>query len=222
MRFPAALVIIAAAAGHAAAQSTSAPSRTAQDPTPAGTAESGGSAWSASASVYAYVVPEDDDFLQPTVTADRGRLHLEARYNYEDFNTGSLWVGYNLKVDGDVALVFTPMIAGVAGDTDGVAPGFNLSIDWWRLAFFSQCEHVFDTDGSEESFFYSWAELSAWPLDWLGAGVVVQRTKVAGLDFEAEPGVLVGLAWKDLSVSVYVFNLDESDHTVVVGAGLSF
>jgi hypothetical protein len=51
---------------------------------------------------------------------------------------------------------------------------------------------------------------------------VVQRTKVADLDFEAEPGVLVALAWKDLSVSAYVFNLDESDPVVVVGAGLSF
>jgi hypothetical protein len=114
------------------------------------------------------------------------------------------------------------MVAAVVGDTDGVAPGFNLAIDWWRLAFFSQCEYIFDTDGSDESFFYSWTELSVWPLDWLGAGVVVQRTKVADLDFEAEPGVLVALAWKDLSVSAYVFSLDESDPVVVVGAGLSF
>jgi hypothetical protein len=96
-------------------------------------------------------VPDDADFLQPTVTADRGKLHLEARYNYEDFNTGSLWVGYNLSLDGEVTLVFTPMVAAVVGDTEGVAPGFNLAIDWWRLAFFSQGEYVFDTDGSEES-----------------------------------------------------------------------
>lgn len=196
-------------------------------PTAAGATAAAGTAagendWTFSAYAYAYIVPDDDDFLQPTVTADRDRLHLELRYNYEDFNTGSLWVGYNLSIDGEVTLTFTPMVAAVVGDTDGVAPGFNLAIDWWRLAFVSQGEYVFDTDGSEESFFYSWSELSVWPLDWLGAGVVVQRTKVAGLDFEAEPGVLLGLAYKNADLTVYVFDLDESNPVVVVGAGLSF
>jgi hypothetical protein len=67
----------------------------------------------------------------------------------------------------------------------------------------------------EESFFYSWTELSVWPLGWLGAGVVVQRTKVADLDFEAEPGVLLGLAYKNADLTVYVFDLDESEPVVV-------
>jgi hypothetical protein len=155
------------------------------------------------------------------VTADRGRLHLEARYNYDDLNTGSLWIGYNLSVDGDVTLVFTPMIAVVIGDTDGVAPGYNLSIDWWRLAFFSQSEYVIDTSDSDNNVLYTWTELSVWPWDWLGAGVVVQRTRVADLGFEAEPGVLLGLAWGDASLTVYAFDVD-GDPTVVVGAGLSF
>ena len=190
--------------------------------TPAASAEAGENGWAFSAFAYAYFVPDDDDFLQPTVTADRGRVHFEARYNYEDFNTGSLWVGYNLGVDGDVTLVFTPMVAAVVGDTDGVAPGYNLAIDWWKLAFFSQSEYVIDASDSANNFLYTWTELAIWPVDWIGAGVVVQRTRVADLGFEAEPGVLLGFAWKNLSVTAYVFGLDESDQTVVVGAGLSF
>src|SRR5689334_15062740 len=51
--------------------------------------------WSFSASAYTYVVPGEPAYVQPTVTADRGWLHLEARYNYEDLETGSAWVGYN-------------------------------------------------------------------------------------------------------------------------------
>ena len=35
------------------------------------------------ASVYFYAVPNDDNYVQPTVRADADRLHLEARYNYE-------------------------------------------------------------------------------------------------------------------------------------------
>jgi len=108
-------------------------------------------------------------FSAATVTADRGKLHLEARYNYENFNTGSLWIGYNLSVDGEVTLTFTPMVAAVVGDTDGVAPGYNLSVDWWKLAFFSQSEYVIDTSDSANNFLYTWTELSVWPWDWLGA-----------------------------------------------------
>jgi hypothetical protein len=223
-RLLALLVIpVALAADDALAQAPADPPiSTAAGSTPAASAEAGENEWAFSVFAYDYLVPDDEDFLQPTVTADRGQLHLEARYNYEDFNTGSLWIGYNFSVDGDATLVFTPMIAAVVGDTDGVAPGFNLVVDWWRLAFSSQSEYVIDASDSTNNFLYTWTELAIWPLDWLGAGVVVQRTRVADLGFEAEPGVLLGLAWKNLSVTAYVFGLDESAQTVVVGAGLSF
>jgi hypothetical protein len=189
---------------------------------PAASAEAGENEWSFSAYAYAYIVPDDADFLQPTVTADRGKLHLEARYNYEDFNTGSLWVGYNLSVDGDVALEFTPMIAGVFGDTDGVAPGYRLSLSYWKLELSTEGEYVLDAGDSADDFFYSWSELSVWPLDWLGAGVVVQRTKLRDSDSWADPGILVGVAYKGASLTTYVFDSDEGDPTVVVGAGLTF
>ena len=65
-------------------------------------------AWAFSASAYTYVVPDDPAYVQPTVTADRGRLHLEARYNYESFDTGSAWIGCNFSVGEKLSLEFTP------------------------------------------------------------------------------------------------------------------
>ena len=56
-------------------------------------------AWSFSASAYTYAVPDDSNYVQPTFTADRGWLHLEARYNYEALDTGSAWIGYNFSGD---------------------------------------------------------------------------------------------------------------------------
>jgi hypothetical protein len=178
--------------------------------------------WSFSAYAYAYLVPDDSDYVQPTLTADRGWLHLEARYNYEDFNTGSLWLGYNLSAGDKLAVEFTPMIAAVAGDTDGIAPGYRLSLSYWKLELSTEGEYVFDAADSADDFFYSWSELSVWPLDWLGMGVVVQRTRLRDSDSWAEPGILVGVAYKQASLTAYVFDSDDSDPTVVVGAGLSF
>ncbi len=54
-------------------------------------------AWSASATVITYVVPDEGNYLQPTVSLDRKWLHVEGRLNYEALNTASLWVGYNLE-----------------------------------------------------------------------------------------------------------------------------
>ena len=84
-----------------------------------------GRRWSFAASAYTYVVPDDHDYVQPTVTADRGWLHLEARYNYEALDTGSAWVGYNFSGGETLAWEFTPMIGGVFGDTTGIAPGLQ-------------------------------------------------------------------------------------------------
>src|SRR5437868_3632840 len=51
-------------------------------------------AWSFSLAAYAYFVPDSRDYVQPTFMADRDWLHLEARYNYEALDSGSVWVGY--------------------------------------------------------------------------------------------------------------------------------
>src|SRR5262249_18446802 len=71
MRAPAlvAALLVAGAAGMAAQEAAS--------PAPAAA-----KAWAFNASLYGYFPPEDVHYAQPTVTADHGALHLEARYNY--------------------------------------------------------------------------------------------------------------------------------------------
>src|SRR4030095_12729434 len=111
------------------------------------------SQWSFSAAALGYIVPHDRDFVQPTFTADRGRLHLEARYNYEDLETGSAWVGFNFSLGGEVALEATPMLGGVFGKTDGIAPGYKFSLTYWKLELYSEGEYLIDVGDSSESFF---------------------------------------------------------------------
>ena len=79
--------------------------------------------WSFYASASTYIPPEDPAYVQPAITADRGWLHLEGRFNYEDRSTGSAWFGYNFSVGETVTLEVTPMIGAVFGTTDGIAPG---------------------------------------------------------------------------------------------------
>ncbi len=79
--------------------------------------------WEYNLTVDGYIIPDETGYADPVFSANRGWLHLEARYNYEDLRTGSLWVGYNFSAGKKVLLEVTPMIGGAFGRTNGIAPG---------------------------------------------------------------------------------------------------
>ena len=148
---------------------------------PSAPPEPAGSAWSGSASLAAYFIPDDSDYLQPAVSADRGWLHLEARYNYEAQKTASFWGGVNIELGAEhVSLSLTPMFGVVTGETDGIAPGLRVSLSTWKLELSSESEWVFDSADETESFFYTWSEFTLHPTDWLRFGTVAQRTRPGG------------------------------------------
>jgi hypothetical protein len=151
-------------------------------------------------------VPHDRSYVSPTFTADRARLHLEARYNYEDKETGSLWVGYDFSVGRKLVLEATPMVGAVFGNTRGIAPGYQISLTRDKLALSTTGEFVFDLHNGDKSFFYTWTELSYSPLEWLRAGVVAQRTKAYHTGLDIQRGLLVGFSHKRAELTAYVFN----------------
>jgi hypothetical protein len=149
-------------------------------------------------------------------------LHLEARYNYEGLDTASVWVGYNFSVGEELSLDITPMLGGVFGDTTGIAPGLRGSLKWWRLEFYGEAEYVFDTRESADSFFYMWSELTASPTPWLRIGLVAQRTRAYESELDVQRGFLVGMTYKQVGVTGYVFNPDKNSPTYVISVGVEF
>jgi hypothetical protein len=203
-------------------QTTNAPTCTVASTRPAQGEELDDTAWSFFASAYTYIVPDSGNYVQPTFTADRGWLHLEARYNYEALDTGSAWVGYNFSGGATLAWELTPMFGGVFGDTTGVAPGYKGSLSWRKVELSSEGEYVFDTGDSSDSFFYNWSEVSLAPLDWFRFGLVTQRTRAYQSDREIQRGALVGFNYKKMDASAYFFNPDDDEPTFVIAVGLSF
>jgi hypothetical protein len=221
-RLALAAIAVVLAGCDALAQTANPPVPPATDAAPPLTKEADEKAWSFYASAYGYIVPESQDFVQPSFMADRGWLHLEARYNYEDLRTGSLWLGYNFSAGEKLALEFTAMLGGVMGDTAGLAPGYRFSLTCWKLELASEAEYVFDSRDSADNFFYNWSELSISAPDWFRAGLVVQRTKLYQTEFDIQRGFLVGFTYKKAGFTAYVFNPDASQPTVVLSVGLDF
>ena len=75
--------------------------------------------WSYYINFAGYVVPHGTSYVSPSFSADRASLHLGARYNYEDKETGSLWLGYNLETVNKLAFRVTLAVEGVSGKHDG-------------------------------------------------------------------------------------------------------
>lgn len=181
-----------------------------------------GKTWDFAASVSGYIIPDEDGYASPVFTADHNQLHLEGRYNYEAMHTGSTWIGYNFNFGKRVEFTVTPMVGGVFGDMTGVAPGYTVSIDWKKIAFWTSGEYVFDTNTKDGNFFYNWSELSYSIKDWVRAGLVIQRTKAYQTDLDVQRGFLVGVNHKNVNFTTYVFNAGWTDPTVVLTLSWSF
>jgi len=190
--------------------------------TPSSLAESSTDHWSFAFNISGYIVPHDRSYASPTFSADREHLHLGARYNYEDKETGSLWVGYNVSAGDKLVLEATPMIGGVFGNTTGVAPGYLASLSWKKVELSTEGEYVFDTRDRTGNFFYSWMELAYSPRDWCRAGLVAQRTKAYHTDLDIQRGLFVGFSHKKVEFTTYVFNAGWTDPTVVLSLGFNF
>jgi hypothetical protein len=78
--------------------------------------------WTFNLTTDGYIIPNGTDYADPVFSANRSWLHLEARYNYENLRTGSLWLGYNFAAGKKLALNVTTMIGGVFGRTTGSHP----------------------------------------------------------------------------------------------------
>lgn len=157
-------------------------------------------------SVEADLYFTDPFIFLPIFIADKGYLHLEARYNYEDLKTFSGWVGYNFFGGDNFEYFITPMIGGVVGRTDGIAPGLEFTLTFAGFELYSESEYLFDFASSENNFFYSWSDLTYSPLDWFWVGISGQRTRLYQTDLEIERGLIFGGAYKNFEIMGYFYN----------------
>jgi hypothetical protein len=178
-------------------------------------------AWSGTFTSYLYL-KEEDDFLLPILAADRGSLHLEGRFQYEDLETGSLWAGWTFEAGKDLQLAVTPIAGLVFGRTDGFAPGLELTLSWKSLELYSESEYLFDFGSQENNYFYAWTELSWQALPWLRLGLSAQRTRLYQSELEIERGVFAAVSRGPVELMVYGFNLDGDSPFAIVALGVEF
>lgn len=168
------------------------------------------------------LVPDDDDYLMPTIVLEISGWHFEGRHNYEEKNSSSLWIGYNLETGKDLHLKVTPLAGVVIGSVAGAAPGLEVELSYGILSLNAQSEYFFNAENNEDSYFYSWNEIEIAPIDWLYAGIVVERTKAFETETDIQAGLFGGIAYSNFYFTTYFFDPDKHDRNVLFALGWEF
>ena len=178
-------------------------------------------AWEFSGGIFYSHPPDSEDRLTPIVYANRGPLHFEARYNYEDLHTASLFAGWTFSLGEELTADLTPMIGVVAGDTDGIAPGLEFDIGWNRLAWYAESEYLIDADDHDDNYVYTWSTLTYGLTDWLDAGLVTERSRLVDTGLFVQRGLTLQFHREHVGFGLYAYNIGGDDFYAVVSMDLA-
>lgn len=163
-----------------------------------------------------------DNYTSAIAVADRGPLHLEARYNYESIGARSAFVGWTSSGGDAIAWELTPLIGGAWGATHAFVPALEASLAWRRLDFYVEAECVRDNREHSDSYLYAWSEPGFRPVEWLRVGVAGQRTRAYSGERDVQHGPFAQLTPGPFTLGGYWFNPGSSEQVFVGSISAAF
>ena len=171
---------------------------------------------------FYYAMRDQSDFAVGIAAYDRGPLHLEARYNYEARNAGSVFAGWKFAGGDALSFQVTPIVGVLFGAARGVVPGVEASVAYGPFDAYIEAEYVHDLEQRSASYYYAWSELAWKPVQWLRVGLVGQRTREIENGRDLQRGAFAQLIVDKLTVGLYAFNPDSSSRYVILSLGAQF
>jgi hypothetical protein len=148
---------------------------------------------------------------------NKQQWYAEARYNYEDTHTFSLYAGHTFSGEHNFSWSVTPMIGGMAGKLTGGSVGLNSACSFKKFSFSSQAQYSISAETRYDNFFYNWSELYYQPLGWMYTGIAVQHTRIYATNALVDPGILLGFSFNQWSFPLYSFNPFANNRYFVAG-----
>jgi hypothetical protein len=143
--------------------------------------------------------------------------YSEARYNYEDLQTVSLYVGKTFTGTNRLSYSLTPMLGGVMGKFNGFSTGLNVDMTFDKFFFSTQAQYSFSTNNYNPGFLYNWSEVGYQGLKWLYAGLSIQQTHTIREGSTIEKGILIGFSFKNYTIPIYTFDPLKGERYFIVG-----
>src|SRR5204863_4534149 len=98
--------------------------------------------WEFAVTAYPTDVRGGENYTSAIAVADRGPLHLEARYGYESVGARSAFVGWTFSGGEAITWELTPLVGGAWGTTRAFVPALEASVAWKQLDFYVEAEYV--------------------------------------------------------------------------------
>jgi hypothetical protein len=178
--------------------------------------------WEFALTAYPTDVRGGDNYTSGIAVADRGPLHLEARYNYESVGARSAFIGWTFSGGEAITWEVTPLLGGAWGSLHAFVPAVEASVSWRQFDFYVEAEAVRDQREQDDSYFYAWSELGYRPVEWLRFGLVAQRTRAYGGERDIQRGPFAQLTWRRVTVGAFWFNPGSKDQVFVASLGVAF
>lgn len=167
---------------------------------------------------YYYVAGREIPAMVPIVHFNTSTdWYGEARYNYEDFNTLSLYGGKTFSKEGTWSYSATPLIGGMVGSMNGGSLGLNFDVDRGKMFLSSQSQYSFSAEDRMNKYFFTWSEMGYQALPWCYAGVALQQTSMHKQTGIWETGYMVGFSFKQWTIPLYVFSISKQERYFILG-----
>jgi len=166
---------------------------------------------------YSYPHDNNQSFDNVIYIQSAKKWYAEIRYNFAGTQNFSLYLGKTMSGGSNLSYSFTPLLGGVRGQFNGISTGLKMDLGYKAFFFSSQLAYSFSTDHYSESYYYNWSELCFQAIDWLHAGVSIQETHVFQTKRIFEPGLVVGLSFRQFSLPLYCFRPASKNRYFIVG-----
>ena len=178
--------------------------------------------WEFAITAYPTVVRGGENYTSAIAAADRGPLHLEARYNYESIGARSAFVGWTFSGGETITWELTPLLGGAWGTMQAFVPGLEASVAWGSSTSTSRPNTCATAHERTDSYIYAWSELGFRPVEWLRVGLAGQRTRAYGGERDFQRGPFAQVTWGPVTIGGYWFNPGSSDQVFVGSIGATF
>lgn len=149
--------------------------------------------------------------------------YAEARYNYEDEETFSLYLGRAFTGETNTFnYSIVPMLGGSMGRWKGVSTGLNINVDIDKFFFSSQSQYSRSTNTYGDHFVYDWSEVGYQSLKWLYAGLSLQHTHDRAIGHDIQPGFMVGFTFNRFTIPIYTFEPFNGERNFIVGVTMEW
>lgn len=133
-------------------------------------------------------------------------FYFEARYNYDDLHTLSLYFGRAFDLSKEATIELTPMIGGAFGRLKGISPALTFDLEYKKFTTASECQYTFVLSEGGESFFYDWTNFNFEVYKNIGLGGAAQIYIPKTGSGEVNYGPMANFKYKNFLLEGYAYN----------------